>query len=144
MLVNRWGLLRRAISKSIHIRKVPSLVVCLCRLHNFCITERVNRVKPKAGAKLRSDIRPSTAADNAEITANGGIPLVAVTGNETSPEQLLHGGSHFDDVPSSLRRSIVYRARRNAIDGKLPQDLMLESVQRQGLVRPTPKKWKQL
>ena len=136
--------MRRAISKSIHIRKVPSLIVCLCRLHNFCITERLNRTKGKrrknTNLSLLGDVRPPTAADNAEIVLNGGIPLVVVPGNATSPEQLLHGGEHYDDVPRALRRGVLSRARRLTND-KLPQDLMLESVIMQGLKRPTPKNW---
>ena len=35
MLVHRWGILRRPLSMS--IVKVPALVTCLMRLHNFCI-----------------------------------------------------------------------------------------------------------
>ena len=35
ILVHRWGLLRRPLSMS--ILKVPAIVTCLMRLHNFCI-----------------------------------------------------------------------------------------------------------
>jgi len=39
MLVNRWGILHRPIANRITLKKAGSLIICLCRLHNYCITE---------------------------------------------------------------------------------------------------------
>ena len=102
--------------------------MCLARLHNYCITERLNSKKPLT-------LAPPLASDAVEIAANGGIPL-----NNESPEQLLHGGEHFDDVTINMRRSVQYRARKET-SGKLPQEIMLESVVRQQLKRPEPLQW---
>lgn len=127
MFVNRWGLLQRALPASINMKKIPQLVMCLARLHNFCITQRLLKNK-------RVKLAPPLAIDAAEIAANGGMPA-----GEYSPQQLLGGGEHFDDVDRNMRRSIQYRARRD--NTKLPQELMLESVERQQLKRPTPRQW---
>jgi DDE superfamily endonuclease len=43
-LVPRWGLLRRALPANYGIRKSTSLVIALCRLHNYCIDQRLSEV----------------------------------------------------------------------------------------------------
>lgn len=128
MFVNRWGILRRAIPAAIPMKKVPQLVMCLARLHNYCVSDRLAK-------KKRVKLAPALAIDQAEIAANGGIPSTA------TPDQLLHGGEHFDDVTANMRRNVQYRARKDS--GKLPQELMLESVVAQGLKRPNPKSWEE-
>ncbi len=85
MFVNRWQMLRCPIASSIGLNKTCQLVMCLARLHNFCINERVGLDKP-------------LATDQVEVTSRGGIPLIPVEMNEHSPAQLLRGGHHFDDI----------------------------------------------
>jgi len=131
MFVNRWGLLQRALPATMGLKKICRLVMCLARLHNFCINERV-------GNEL-----PPLPVDAVEISAHGGIPLERNTYNgfnDSSPEQLLHGGDHFDNVyPGELRR-IEARACWT-LDGKLPRDFLVAKVVEQELKRPTPKQW---
>ena len=126
MFVNRWGLLRRALPAAISLKKVPQLVMCLARLHNYCISERLAN-------KKTVKLAPALAIDQAEIAANGGIP------GDTIPQQLLHAGEHFEDVTTNMRRSLQYRARKD--NSKLPMEHMLDSVVAQGLKRPDPKGW---
>ena len=136
MLVNRWGILRSALSSKLTLQKIGSLIICLCRLHNFCINERL-----KARSTFDEDILPATEADEFQIASTGGVPLERSSRdpdlNELSPEQLLHGGEHFDDVPRTVRR------RLERCDGgeKLPRDVMVEIVQRKLMKRPLPSEW---
>jgi DDE superfamily endonuclease len=44
MLVHRWGILCKPMSTLIPISKITSMVRCLCRLHNFCVDERLERI----------------------------------------------------------------------------------------------------
>ena len=45
MLVARWGVLRSAISAKIGLKKTPAMVICLCKLHNYCIDSRIKRAQ---------------------------------------------------------------------------------------------------
>ena len=123
MLVNRWGILRSALSSKLSLQKIGSLLVCLCRLHNYCITERLNLVSPGE----EDDILPPTESDELQIASSGGVPLERSSRdpelNESSPEQLLHGGEHFDDVPRNIRRRI------ERATGSTPRDIMVNIVQ---------------
>lgn len=146
MFVSRWGLLRRALPKSIHITKVPALTMCLAKLHNFCITERLLAEDP-AGKKKPSFARsyplPSLAVDEAEIVVHGGVPLDTPEDcderDAVTPGQLLHGGQHFDDVPYNLRRNATSRGRSKQVE--LPNEVMLKQVEYYNLKRPKPKQW---
>jgi DDE superfamily endonuclease len=90
-LVSRWGILRRALPSKLGIKKCVALACCLCRLHNFCVDERLKKRSPPKVPK-------SLATDSLEIIVNGGIGLDRTEGNEASPEELLHGGDHHDDT----------------------------------------------
>jgi len=131
MLVNRWGILRRPIPASLGIYKTNGLVMCLARLHNYCINRRLKDI-------------PALAKDSVEISSRGGIPLEQSTLNQMSPDQLLHGGEHFDEWDTEgLRgelRAIEKRARRRR-GGKLLRDEMLEIVIEKEMRRPRPKAW---
>ena len=37
ILVHRWGILRKPMPPNILVQKISSLVLALCKLHNFCI-----------------------------------------------------------------------------------------------------------
>ena len=97
MLVNRWGVLCKAISSTISLQKAGSLVIALCILHNFCINERLEQ----SGAD--DDFPEPLVQDRFNIQSEGGISLEPSAThpdlNSRSPEQLLHGGERFDDIP---------------------------------------------
>lgn len=83
------------------------------------------------------------AVDAADIAINGGIPMErqAEGLNDDSPEQLLHGGEHFDDVNRDMLRQmerLERLARRGRTDDILPRDVLHERVAELGLTRPTP------
>jgi len=130
MFVNRWGILRRALPASMGIKKMCRLAMCLARLHNFCINERVGTALP-------------LPVDSAEITAHGGIPMERNEHNgfnDSSPEQLLHGGEHFDEVDAAELKRVEAKARRT-LNGRLPKDFLVAKVTEQQLKRPTPQQW---
>ena len=127
MLVNRWGLLRRAMPAAFGIRKTNSMLMCLCRLHNFCINEN--------GRKMTKPL----AADTADIRSHGGIETVATADNPYSPEALLHGGEHEDDHGREER--LQFARRGLGRKGKTPRDGMLKIVEDGGFKRPTPRHW---
>jgi hypothetical protein len=104
MLINRWGIMRRALSAQMSLKKIGSLIICLCQLHNFCIDQRLNSQSPSS----QEELPVSLDFDTVVISSAGGIPLEASQQypdlNKNSLEQLLHGGEHFDDVPRYQRR----------------------------------------
>ena len=117
MFVNRWGLLRRALPAMMGLKKVTHLVMCLAKLHNFCINERV-------GSELPLPV------DAVEISSHGGISMGRneYNGfNDSSPDQLLHGGEHFDGVEEAELRRVEARARRT-LNGRLPRDFLMAKV----------------
>ncbi len=69
MLVHRWGILRKQIPVNITVKKTTSLVLCLCKLHNFCIVERERITQP-------------LARDVLHIANNGGMPLPQIDNND--------------------------------------------------------------
>ena len=123
------GMLRRALPTTMKAKKITRLVMCLARLHNSCITERVGSELP-------------LLVDAVEILAHGGIRMErnAYGFKDSSPEQLLHGGDHFDDVDPAEPKRIEARACR-ALNGRLPRDFLVDKVVQQGLVRLMPKQW---
>jgi len=116
---------------AIGLKKTGRMVMCLARLHNFCIDRRLGAAAPPL------------ATDSVEISSYGGIELEAVEMNDNSPEQLLHGGEHFEgtNIETAEQRRNLQRRARQANNGVLPQDLLCESVVEQELKRPTPRQW---
>jgi hypothetical protein len=135
MLVNRWGLMRRAFSSQITLKKIDSLLICLCRLHNFCIDQRL------AASQEQEDVPVSLHSDAVEISSGGGIPLEESDRhpelNKVSAEQLLHGGEHFDDVPRTFRRRLESFANL-----RLPRDVLHDSIVDKCYKRPLPNSWR--
>ena len=144
MLVSRWGILRRPLSSAMGIRKVVALVICLCRLHNFCINRRIKERNSNLSEEDVDDIPPPTARDAMEIAGNGGVPLEPVDernrSHEASPEQLLHGGEHFDDTTPQFRRQFE-RRNINTRGGFVPRDKLLDIVIKGGYKRKLPQSW---
>ena len=63
MLVQRWGVLRKAIPPNTTITKTTTLVVSLCKLHNFCIN------------KCELTVPKNTEADKFSISMESGIRI---------------------------------------------------------------------
>jgi hypothetical protein len=112
-----------------------SLVACLCCLHNYCIDCRMKSGSPSD--EMEEAVAPLLAIDEAEIASNGGIPMDRTNDNENSPEQLLHGGEHFEDVPAHHHQNYV-RLQGSRI---MPRDIMLGMIVEKGLRRPPPVQW---
>jgi hypothetical protein len=74
-------------------------------------------------------------ADSAEISIAGGVMLVRHPENVHSPEELLHGGEHFDDFDHQHFHQIERSAASDA-DGRLPCDELHDVVVQKGLVHP--------
>ena len=96
MFTHRWAILRSAIPMNVSVRKTIALVVALAKLHNFCIVDVNDTI-----------ILPGTASDEWQNKVNSDVPLVQVTQHPESrgitPQQLIDGGNHFDDVGSNGR-----------------------------------------
>ena len=95
-LVHRWGILRRPLSSKIGLRRISSLVMALCRLHNFCIDSSHSQ---------NHNLDP-LAQDQVNITVNSHIELAETEDNPHSSLGILHGGEHFDDVGQSILRAL--------------------------------------
>jgi hypothetical protein len=139
MLVHRWGILCKPMSTKLPISKVTSIVRCLCRLHNFCIEERLSRMLDQATQEspfeeINEEVADHLDSDQVNILLSGGSSLF--TDTTFSPEALLHGGEHWDDVSRNVRVS-----RRGTGTDKLPREVMCEIVENRGLRRPTPNTW---
>ena len=132
MFVGRWGILRRALPKSIALKKAIALIFCLCRLHNFCLSRN-----GKEDRKNR--LLTPLASDSMEILAHGGVPLDA---GDVAPEQLLHGGEHHDDTSLVFRQNFArIGMTANKTSSCLPRNLIVANLKRNGFKRPTPKVW---
>ena len=136
MLVNRWGILRKAMPAGIGLKKTGSLVMCLCRLHNFCIEHNAT-LNPLDNSGT-ANIAPALAIDNVDIRAHRGLPYDV---DLEPPEALLGGGEHFDDVTRNARREMQARAKKKSDNGMLPREALHNQVRLLGLKRPMPKQW---
>jgi hypothetical protein len=120
MLVHRFGILRKPIPMNISVGKTTSLVMCLCKLHNFCINESESILTP-------------LAVDVMNIAVEGGIAFPdfdnGVDGIGERVEELMDGGEHLEDV--------LHRDRRR-FDGRndLPVYKILEVIENKGYRRP--------
>ena len=129
-LVRRWGILRKALPATMSVAKVSCLVMCLCKLHNFCVEERLARVDGS------DKIAQPTAQDQMEIASAGGLRLD--DSDEAGPEDLLGGGHRFSDVTEAQRVAFTRRRLGNEI---LPREKLHLKVSTAGLQRPTPRTW---
>jgi hypothetical protein len=127
MLVARWGILRRALPQAMGLKKVTALVICLCRLHNYCLRQR------GSNNKILSSLTP----DALEIMAHGGV--AATEDNYIAAEELLNGGEHHDDTSKVFRQNFS-RSGSTGVN-HLPRDRLLEVIQNNDFKRPTPKSW---
>ena len=140
MLVHRFGILRKAIPMNVDVRKTNSLVLALCKLHNFCI-DHSDRI-----------IEQSYHKDATSIMRDGGLYCPRIDDDiddqwEYDYEKdrvngLLDGGHHFEDHSREDRRK--YRNARNIPNDlvlrdvrALPNDIILNRVFEQSYKRPS-------
>ena len=125
ILVHGWGILRKAIPCNIPVKKTMSMVMALCKIHNFCIGE--------SGDAASTTLAPPCIEDFGNITIReGGLFLPRMDGNTAvwscsdndRLSDLLDGGEHQEDHHRDNRRS--RRIYNSAID--LPNALMLNHV----------------
>ena len=115
---------------NVGIAKTVALVVALAKLHNYCIDAD------------ERDIASNTALDEWISEVNGAVPLVQVeedlqhAGNDITPEQLLHGGHHFDDIGTAGRRTRQRRYERAANGTPLPREALHSHIASIGVTRP--------
>ena len=117
-LVQRWGLLRTAMPLGISIKKTIALVVALAKLHNFCLDQALHNDGSTSQHTTTQDIENILIQDYENITMNehGSIPLVFNEDAGTStPDDLIGGGDHFDDVPRLGRRGVVDDSARSKL-----------------------------
>ena len=124
ILVHRWGILRRPLSMS--ILKVPAIVTCLMRLHNFCIDNGESRRTPAPRTRDERHIRRRAASQRTQD--NERQSAVTLDSNGV-PTALVGSGHHFEDVS---------RRRRPAPsnDGVTPMRKMMQQVANADLRRP--------
>ena len=128
MLVHRWGILRRPIPFIISLARSTSLVLCLCKLHNFCVDANDTHVPVPA------------AQDAVSVSVGGGFNVRNNSSNgDERPDELLDGGAHFDDYDRRQRRQ-EERSVRGMV-GSIPRDQLLASVIEKELERKKPRGW---
>ena len=140
ILVSRWGLLRKPMPAKFTIKKIVSIVECLCRLHNFLIN-----------VKKENNVVPAhTAQDELNLALDGAIPMPFRQLEELNgesivlPDQILHGGHHFDDDPNQeARRSCTENSARAQSGGSvsLPREIMYNKVKDGDFRRPTARSY---
>ena len=128
ILVHRFGILRKPIPNNINVQKTCSLVLALCKLHNFCIDQSDRSID----AALSRDV--------AHIVREGGeyCPRIDEDGaavweydeEEDRLNALLDGGEHRNDHSATARRR--YRWVED-----LPRSRLHRVVSARGLTRPT-------
>jgi hypothetical protein len=104
--------------------------MALAKLHNYCIIIAKD-----------NHIYANTATDESTSEINYAVPLVQVEGHDEGsadvvPEQLLHGGEHFDDIgyAGCRRRQRHYESMTNA---PLPREQLHSYVAAIGVTRPS-------
>ena len=114
---------------NVGIAMTVALVVALAKLHNYCIDAD------------ERDIASNTALDEWISEVNGAVPIVQVNedlqhaGNDIIPEQLLHGGHHFDDIGTAGRRTRQQQYKRAANGAPLPREALHSHIASIGVTR---------
>lgn len=130
ILVHRWGCLRKPMPMNVKTHKISSLVLALCKLHNYCINVTT-------AENNESQVPQSCMEDSITIREEGGLALQRLAGggqfdpNLDSIDSLLDCGDALED---GAQRN---RSRAHNIKD-LPIWMMYEHVKRTGLARPGP------
>ena len=129
ILVHRWGMLRKPMPINVGVGKISSLLLALCKLHNFCIDQSCD------------NLDSPSVHDIANIAMNGGLHLPRMDNNGGAYwsydasggldrlNDLLDGGFHMDDHTRSQRRQ--YRRQTD-----LPCHSILNYVRMMDYQRP--------
>ena len=113
---------------SIGLRRSSALVLCLCRLHNFCIDQRQSSKEvPDA------TVDDKNYADNGTHIILAPVKVAGVTG--LSPGELLGHGHHFDDVPTCIKR------KSEETEMMVPRDYLHQQMIDMELERPNIRYW---
>ena len=109
ILVHRWGLLHRPLSNKFGMKKQISLVLAMCKLHNFIIDNTVNEVEDM-------NVPEPSARDLLYLVHNGGgldfsedsrpISLLSDTIDDTKKRNIPRGS---DVIRQMLKRSVEER-----------------------------------
>jgi hypothetical protein len=100
---------------SISMKKVPAIVMCLMRLHNYFIDHCGRKCRtPYSEDEKRIQYRAWRAKADA-VRLN----------KDRCPKDLLGSGHHFDDVEKDRRRR---RRRRRVVYGTTPMRRMVQMV----------------
>lgn len=109
------------------MKRITALLLCLCKLHNFCIdvSGDENTVPPE-----------TSAVDELTIVGDGGFQMAEIIENEyvARPVEILDGGEHFEDFPKDW----VFRSQNELSQ---PREFLHSMVHSQGLERPRPRNW---
>eukprot|EP00978_Attheya_sp_CCMP212_P007198 scaffold16721_cov36-Attheya_sp.AAC.1 len=119
ILAHRWGILCKALSCS--VSRVGPLVMCLCRLHNFCVNENSIKTSPKPSHRDEAHI----CQTRERHMMNNSVHFDP----ETGPCELLGGGHHFRDLSSS-------GCKPEGENEKTPMYDMIDLVRGKGLSHP--------
>ena len=96
VLLHRWAILRRPLTCP--LRKVSMLVMCLCRLYNYCINEHDVDVARLSNQDAICSVHYIDALQNrVDNCISQNATLVRLMRGR--PNVLLHGGNHFVDAP---------------------------------------------
>ncbi|KAL7541332.1 hypothetical protein ACHAWF_012614 [Thalassiosira exigua] len=127
ILIHRWGILRRPLDMS--VQKVPAIVTCLMRLHNFCI----DHDSRKTPSPICNDERVVSRSAQRTKGKDSGVSHRAITlDNVGRPDGLLGAGHHFHDEPGGRGR----RPDANINCRHTPMRQMIKQVKDQDLTRP--------
>lgn len=122
ILVHRWGILRRPLSVS--MLKVPPLVICLMKLHNYCINSKTMSTPCTLSHDERCINRMASTRGSTGMTTNNATAIRL--DSRGIPVELIGGSHHFRDLPRQ-RRPIV------TAQDNIPMEDMRRTVAIKGL-----------
>jgi hypothetical protein len=133
MLVRRFGILRKQSHPGVLIKDTIAYVMACCRLHNFLMDEKEDRisVSPITG-RLVSDIPNNSIGVELEL-ASSGVDLESTEFVKQVPVQLLDAGDHFHDLGDRHKKKQVIGSQTDPL---LPRQTLCRYVERKGLTRP--------
>ena len=123
VLVHRWAILRSPIC--VPLPKVSPMVLCLCRLHNFCIDRRemkCGKVDDSNWKHLHKEVRRYQEEEG------GDASVVEISKEGNRPSSLLNQCHHFLDAE-----------KHRKTDQDTPMDAMIKEVKEKNLQRRKPR-----
>ena len=129
-LVHRWSILRGPLLCP--LPKVAPTIMCLCRLHNFCIDANENSVEKMTLNSARNIQRHVQFSNGISGISGTNEDAIAIDENGC-PTDLLNHGHHFYDAPASRKTETEW----------CPMDDMIQQVKEMNLQRPTVRKRKE-